>query len=156
MKCIQVHLAARNENSNKMISKYLEYIQVSKNRFWRCSPAEQDGYDPHIKMRLNVFKHHLPRTSTFVEMGSKASPEPPRTKSIRWALMPSTPMPQPCRFRCVRVRLIFNISASAWRNATVQCSSSISQTIPPSPPHLGPFITAVSIARQIDVDNSLV
>ena len=35
--------------------------------FWRCSPAEQNGYDPHIKrayMCSNMFKHHLPHLHT--------------------------------------------------------------------------------------------
>ena len=79
----------------------------------------------------------------FSRRAQKASPEPPRRKSIRCALMPSTPMRQYCRFRWVTVRFIFNISPSAWRNATVQGSSSISQTTPiTTSTHLGPKSTA--------------
>ena len=109
-------------------------------------------------------------TSTHVHLFSrrsqKASPEPPRTKSIRCASMPLRPMRQSCRFRCVIVRFIFNISPSAWRNATVQGRASISQTTPITtsthlgpnhPPHLSPVITAVVIIfRQIDVNDRFV
>ena len=66
------------------------------------------------------------------------------TKSIRWALMPLTPMVQLCRFRCVRVRFVLNISASAWRNKTVQGRASISQTTHTTTSksaHLGPKST---------------
>ena len=38
----------RSLNSKGLTSKYLEYIEVSKNRFW-----------PTHQMCLNVFKHHL-------------------------------------------------------------------------------------------------
>ena len=88
-------------------------------------------------MILNVFKyhkHHLPHlhTSTFLRRAQKhlQTPKPPRRKSIRCALMPLRPMRHKCRFRCVIVRLVFNISPSSWQNKTVQGSSSISQTTP--------------------------
>ena len=63
---------------------------------------------------------HIYTRPLFLRRAQKASPEPPLTKSIRCALMPLAVMPQCRRFRCVRVRLIFNISASSWQNATVQ------------------------------------
>ena len=58
--------------------------------------------------------------SRFLRRAQKAPPEPPRSKSIRCALMPFRRMRQFCRFRTVMVWLIFNISASSWRNKTVQ------------------------------------
>ena len=145
MKCIQSDLDARNksETSKRLISKYLEYIEVSKKRFWCGNPAEQN-YTTHTS---NVLKRvqTSSATSTHVHCfwdGLKTSPKPPRTKSIRGALMPFTPMEQYCRFRWVTVRLIFNISANSWRNATVQRSSSISQTTPTrTSTHLGPKST---------------
>ena len=94
-----------------------------------------------------MFKHHLPHLYTsplFLRRAQKASPEPPRPrrKSIRCALMPLTPMEHACRFRCVMARLIFNISANSWRNATVQGRASISQTTPTTTStHLGPKFT---------------
>ena len=81
--------------------------------FWRCSPAEQNGYDPHTKrakMCSNIICHVYTRP-LFLRRAQKASPEPTRRKSIRWALMPSRPMEQNLRFRCVRVRFVFSISA---------------------------------------------
>ena len=86
---------------------------------------------------------HIYTRPLFLRRTQKASPEPARTKSIRWALMPSTQMEQRCRFRRVIVRLIFNISAKSWRHATVQGSSSISQTThTTTSTHLGPKSTA--------------
>ena len=78
-------------------------------------------------MCSNIICHVYTRP-LFLRRAQKASPEPPRRKSIRCALMPLTPMQQSCRSRCVMVRLIFNISPIAWRNATVQGRASISQT----------------------------
>ena len=85
---------------------------------------------------------HIYTRPLFLRRAQKASPELPQWKSIRWALMPFTPMKQRCRFRRVIVRLIFNISARSWRNATVQGSSSISQTThTTTSTHLGPKST---------------
>ena len=79
---------------------------------------------PTHQTRLNAFKHHLPHLHiyplTVFESGSKSLSRTTRTNPIRCALMPSTPMPHCSRFRCLIVRLIFNISASSWRNKTVQ------------------------------------
>ena len=79
-------------------------------------------YDPHIKraqMCSNIICHIYTRP-LFLRRAHRASPEPPRTKSIRGALMPLTPIQQRSRFRRVMVRLIFSISANSWRNKTVQ------------------------------------
>ena len=130
----ELNLDVRNKtvNSKRSISKYLEYIQGSKKTCLVLLQSRGAKWiRPTHQTRLNVFKHHLPhlhRHPLFLRRAQKASPEPPQRKSIRWALMPSTPMPQRCRFRCVMVRLIFNISAISWRNVSVKGISSISQT----------------------------
>ena len=86
---------------------------------------------------------HIYTRPLFLRRAQKPSAEPPRTKSIRWASIPSTLMSQHSRFRCVMVRLVFNISAISWRNKTVQGSSSISQTThTTTSTHLGPKCTA--------------
>ena len=91
-----------------------------------------------INIICHIYTHPL-----VLRRAQKASPEPPRRKSIRCALMPLTPMEQHCRFRWVTVRFVFSISANSWRNATVQGSSSISQTTPiTTSTHLGPKSTA--------------
>ena len=56
----------------------------------------------------------------FLKRAQKTSPEPPRRKSIHWALMPSTPMKQFSKFKRVMVRFVFSISANPWPNETVQ------------------------------------
>ena len=85
---------------------------------------------------------HIYTRPLFLRRAQKASPELPRRKSIRWALTPLRPMPQARRFRRVRVRFIFNISAKSWRNATVQGRASISRTTPiTTSTHLGPKST---------------
>ena len=96
-------------------------------------------HNPHIKCDYKGVYTHI----HFLRRAQKASPEPPRTQSIRCALMPLTRMSHPCRFRCVMVPLVFNISAKSWRNATVQGRASISQTTPTTTStHLGPKFTA--------------
>ena len=86
---------------------------------------------------------HIYTRPLVLRRAQKASPEPPRRKSMRCALMPFTPMSQHCRFRWVTVRFVFSISAKSWRNATVQGRASISQTTPTTTStHLGPKPTA--------------
>ena len=103
-------------------------------------------HNPHIKCAWtcsNIICHIYTRPLISRRSQNKDSPEPPRTQSIRCALMPLRPMRQARRFRWVTVRLIFSISANSWRNATVQGSSSISQTTPTTTStHLGPKFTA--------------
>ena len=82
-----------------------------------------------LKACSNIICHIYTRP-LFLRRTQKASPKPPRSKSIRWALMPFTPMRQHCRFKCLIVRLLFNISANSWPNETVQGRASISQTTP--------------------------
>ena len=57
-------------NSNKLISKNLEYIEVAKQVSGAAVPQSKMDATTHI----NVFKHHLPhlRTSAVFETGSKS------------------------------------------------------------------------------------
>ena len=121
----------RNVDSNKLISRYLEYIKVSK----KTDMAHTSNV---LKACSNIICHIYTRP-LFLRRTQKASPKPPRSKSIRWALMPFTPMRQHCRFKCLIVRLILNISANSWPNGTVQGRASISQTTPTrTSTHFGP------------------
>ena len=72
----ELNLDARNKrvNSKRLISKYLEYIQVSKKTFLVLQSRRAKWIRPTHQTRLNVFKHHLPHlhTSTVFETGSKS------------------------------------------------------------------------------------
>ena len=61
-------------NSKRLISKYLEYIQVSKKTFLALRSRRAKWIRPTHQTRLNVFKHHLPclYASAVFETGSKS------------------------------------------------------------------------------------
>ena len=146
----ELNLDARNKtvNSKGLISKYSEYIQVSKKNISGAAVPQTKTDTNHTSNALKCVQTSS-AMSTHVRCFWDGLKKPLQnhhkqkwTKSIRWALMPLTPMVQLCRFRCVRVRFVLNISASAWRNKTVQGRASISQTTPTTTStHLRPKAT---------------
>ena len=72
----ELNLDARNKrvNSKRLISKYLEYIQVSKKTFLVLQSRRAKWIRPTHQTRLNVFNHHLPclHASAVFETGSKS------------------------------------------------------------------------------------
>ena len=99
--------------------------------------------------------HVLP---LFLRRAQKASPEPPRTNSIRWALMPLTLTPMECRWGRFQIqmrdRTIWSSTSPPVPSRMQLCKAALRfhrrltpqhlLTLDPSPPHLGPFITAAS------------